>query len=76
MEEDAVEVFHYYGFHFYSSSFKENNVLVCECGIEPPGSISHGVSIPVSFPQLHAFGQLVVHPFSRIVSRLKDKKFP
>ena len=44
----------------------------CECGIEPPGSISHGVSllvsIPVPFPHLHAVGQLVVHLPSRIVS--------
>ena len=33
-------------------------------------------NIPVSFPHLHAVGQLVVHPLSRIVSHLKDKKLP
>ena len=30
----------------------------------------------VSFPHLHAVGQLVVHPPSRIVSHPKDKKLP
>ena len=28
------------------------------------------------FPHLHAIGQLVVHPPSRIVSHPKDKKLP
>jgi hypothetical protein len=68
VEEDAIEVFHYYGF-LLSSSFLMYNFKSFQgkhkCG-----------SIPVSFPHLHAVGYLVVHLPSRIVSHPKDKKLP
>jgi len=68
VEEDGVEVFHYVGFHLYSS-------FLCKIS-RPFRKYNNVVEFPFFFPHLHAFGKLVVHPPSRIVSHFNSEKLP
>ena len=65
MKEDAVDMFHHYGFHLFSS-FLLLNLM--------PFQGEKNYIFPASFPRLHAFGQLVVHPPPRIVCHPKDEE--
>jgi hypothetical protein len=68
VEDDAVEVVHYYGSSIVSF------FLDVKCQVLSGKMIRWQYYF--FFPQLCAVGQLLVHPLSRIVFHLKDKKLP